>query len=154
MGVAGSAVSLYWGGLFLGRLGFGFAPSSLRPEALLPPAILGVGGAAALLSLDLGAAASVAAAAALGVFAAPIFPALIGATPERLGSAHAANAVGLQVAAAALGQSSVPALAGLLSGRAGLEWVPRVIVALALALFAVNALLARVSEAERRGAAT
>jgi len=154
MGVAGSAVSLYWGGLFLGRLGFGFAPSSFHPEALLPPAILGVGGSAALLALDLGAPVSLAAAAALGVFAAPIFPALIGATPERLGPAHAANAVGVQVAAAALGQSSVPALAGLLSGQAGLEWVPRVIFVLALGLFAVNALLARASERERAVAAT
>ena len=154
MGVAGSAVSLYWGGLFLGRLGFGFTPSSLRPEALLPPAILGVGGAAALLAFDIGAPASVAAAAALGVFAAPIFPALIGATPERLGPAHAANAVGVQVAAAALGQSSVPALAGLLSGQAGLAWVPRVIFALALGLFAVNVLLTRASDRRRAVAAT
>jgi hypothetical protein len=62
--------------------------------------------------------------------------------------------VGVQVAAASLGQSSVPALTGLLAGQAGLEWVPRVIVALALGLFAVNALLARASERERAIAAT
>jgi len=143
MGSAGSAVSLYWGGLLLGRVGFGFAPNSLRPEALLPPAIAGAAASAALLAFDVGPAASLAAAAALGFCAAPIFPALIGATPERLGPAHTANTVGVQVAAAALGQSSLPALAGVLADHAGLELVPRVILGLAVALFAVNVWLGR-----------
>jgi len=143
MGMAGSAVSLYWGGLLIGRIGFGFAPNSLRPETLLPPCIAGLVAFAALLALDLGPTSSFVAAAGLGVSAAPIFPALIGATPERLGPTHTANAVGLQVAAAALGQSSVPALAGVLADHRGLEWVPRTILGLALALLAVNTLLAR-----------
>jgi fucose permease len=143
MAAAGAATSLYWGGLLVGRIGFGFAPNSLRPETLLPPAIAGAAACAALLALDLGTASSLVAAAGLGLCVAPIFPALIGATPERLGPAHTANTVGVQVAAAALGQSSLPALAGLLAEHGGLEWVPRMIIGLALALFAVNALLAR-----------
>jgi len=143
MAMAGSAVSLYWGGLLVGRIGFGFAPNSLRPESLLPPCIAGLVAFAALLALDLGPTAGFVAAAGLGLSAAPIFPALIGATPERLGPSHTANTVGLQVAVAALGQSSVPALTGVLADHGGLEWVPRVILGLALALLAVNTLLAR-----------
>ncbi len=143
MGMAGSAVSLYWGGLLVGRVGFGLAPGSLRPERLLAPSLAGVGAAAALLALDLGTLPSSAAAAALGFSAAPIFPALIGATPARLGPSHTANSVGIQIAAAALGQSAVPAGVGLLAERAGLEWVPRVILGLVAALFAINLLLSR-----------
>ncbi len=140
MATAGSAVSFYWGGLLVGRLGFGFAPNRLGPESILRPAIVGVMAAAALLALDLGAAASLIAAAALGFCAAPIFPALIGATPRRLGPAHTANAVGVQVAAAALGQSSLPALSGVLAAHAGLELIPAALLTFALGLFAVNAL--------------
>jgi fucose permease len=143
MAAAGSAVALYWSGLLVGRIGFGFAPNRLRPEALLPPSIAGVGAAAALLALDLAPAANLAAAAGLGFLAAPIFPALIGATPARLGPAHTANAVGVQVAAAALGQSLLPALTGVLAARLGLELLPRALVALALGLLAVDALVRR-----------
>jgi hypothetical protein len=50
----------------------------------------------------------------------------------------------VQVAAAALGQSLLPALAGLLAARLGLELVPRALLALALGLLAVNALMGRV----------
>jgi len=143
MATAGGALGLYWGGLAVGRIGFGFAPSAWRPAALLPPCIAGLALSAAALALDLGDAANLTAAAGLGFSAAPIFPALIGATPERLGLAHTGNAVGVQVAAAALGQSSVPALAGVLARHAGLELVPRALLGLALALLAVNTLLAR-----------
>lgn len=149
MAAAGTATSVYWGGLLVGRIGFGFMPNSLRPETLLPPAIAGVVACAALLALDLGAASSLVAAAGLGLCVAPIFPALIGATPERLGPAHTANSVGVQVAAAALGQSSLPALTGVLAEHGGLEWVPRILLGLGLALFAVNALLARGPARER-----
>ena len=141
MAAAGSAVTLYWSGLLVGRIGFGLAPNRLRPEALLPPSIAGVGAAAAVLALDLAPVANLAAAAGLGFLAAPIFPALIGATPARLGPAHTANAVGMQVAAAALGQSLLPALAGVLAARLGLELLPRALVALALGLLAVDALM-------------
>jgi fucose permease len=96
-----------------------------------------------LLALDLAPAANLAAAAGLGFLAAPIFPALIGAKPARLGPAHTANAVGVQVAAAALGQSLLPALIGVPAARLGLELLPRALVALALGLLAVDALVRR-----------
>jgi fucose permease len=143
MVAAGSAVSLYWGGLMVGRIAFGVAPRAWRPEVLLPRCIAAVAVAAGVLAIDLGTTASLAAGAGLGVSAAPIFPALIGATPARVGPAHTANAVGVQVGAAALGQSGLPALAGMLAARGGLEVVPLALLALSLALLAVNARLGR-----------
>jgi fucose permease len=143
MASAASGVTAYWGGLFAGRIAFGFAPSRWPAGAVLAPAIAGCAAAALLLALRLGGAADLGAAAVLGVAAAPIFPALVGATPQRVGAAHTANAVGLQVAAAAIGQAGLPALVGVAAARTSLELVPAAALAFALALFATNARLRR-----------
>jgi fucose permease len=59
----------------------------------------------------------------LGLCFAPVFPLLIGLTPARVGSSHAGHAIGLQVAAAALGGGALPAAVGVAARRAGLEVV-------------------------------
>jgi fucose permease len=76
----------------------------------------------------------------MGTALAPIFPALIGTTVERVGRLHAGNAIGLQVASANLGAAIIPwgigwAVTGLSVATIGPAIV---IVALAyLALFVV-----------------
>jgi hypothetical protein len=55
-----------------------------------------------------------------------------------VGEAHAANAIGFQVAAAALGQSLLPALAGVLAERAGLEILGPLLLAAGVALWAIH----------------
>jgi fucose permease len=59
--------------------------------------------------------------AVMGLAFAPIFPILIAETPARLGHAQAANAIGLQVAAAVAGGAALPALLGVLAARVSLE---------------------------------
>jgi fucose permease len=59
--------------------------------------------------------------ALLGLALAPIFPLLISATPDRVGSAHATHAIGFQVAAFYVGTAVLPGAAGLLAGRLGLD---------------------------------
>ena len=61
--------------------------------------------------------------ALIGLALAPIFPSLIATTPERLGTAHTANGVGFQIAAAVLGQSLLPGMMGILARHLGLEMV-------------------------------
>jgi fucose permease len=78
----------------------------------------------------------------LGVFVvgfamAPIFPGLVSSTSQRVGAHHAANTIGIQVAAANLGGALLPALAGFLAQRISLETIP---VMLAVALLALLAL--------------
>jgi fucose permease len=143
MARAGAAVSAYWGALLVGRVAFGLAPNRWGGEAVLARAIGACALAALGLALDLGGSADLCASALLGVGAAPIFPALIASTPGRVGEAHTANAIGLQVACAALGQAGVPALVGVGAAQLGLECVPRALLGLALALLAVQACLAR-----------
>jgi fucose permease len=144
MATAAAGVSAYWGGLFAGRVTFGFVPDRWRADAVLSPAIAGCALAALALALDLGASANVVSAALLGFAAAPIFPALIGATPQRVGAAHTANVVGMQIAAAALGQAGLPALVGVAAARTTLALVPWAVLGFALGVYATNRSLARV----------
>jgi fucose permease len=75
--------------------------------------------------------------ALMGVSLAPIFPSLIATTPARLGEAHTANGVDLQVAAAVLGQSLLPALLGVLARHLGLESVGPALCTASIVLFAL-----------------
>lgn len=138
MANAGAAVSLYWAGLVVGRIWLSLAPASLAPAVVLRRATLGLAFAAFALAFDLGAAGSMVAVASLGLAAGPIFPSLIAATPGRLPSAHAANAVGISVAAAAAGQSLVPGAIGLAADGMGLDAIPWVLAGATVLLCAVQ----------------
>jgi fucose permease len=89
----------------------------------------------------------------MGFACAPIFPSLIATTPARLGEAHTANGVGLQVAAAVLGQSLFPALVGALAYRLGLEVVGPSLFAAALLLLVAHEALRLLSSRNRRASA-
>jgi fucose permease len=138
MAAAGAAVSVYWGSLMAGRLVFALLPSTRPPNSWLRPCIGGVAVGSALLALGSGHAATLAGAAVLGFAAGPVFPSLIATTPLRLDRAHTANAVGIQVAASAIGQALLPALVGVLAERYGLEVVPRALLCVSVLLLAVH----------------
>jgi fucose permease len=138
MARAGSTVSVYWGCLMAGRLLFGMAVGLAPVRWMLRGSIALLALAAALLALRLGPVATLAAVALLGLVAGPVFPSLIATTPARVGEAHVANAIGFQVAAAALGQSLLPALAGILAERAGLEILGPLLLGAGLALFLIH----------------
>jgi fucose permease len=140
---AGTWVSVYWGGLGAGRVVFGFLVGSAPLHALLRASLLGIVLGAGLVAFDLGALATCLGLALLGLASGPIFPSLIATTPERLGELHTANGVGFQIAAAALGQSLLPAGVGVLASRMGLEVVGPVLLAAALVLFAVHEAIVR-----------
>ena len=72
-----------------------------------------------------------------------IFPSLIATTPARVGNDHAANAIGFQIAAAAIGQSFLPAMIGILAAAHGLETIVTSLVVLSVALAIVCVVLAR-----------
>ena len=94
---------------------FGFLANRVGPVALLRLGLLGMLGGGALIWADLSDGSSLLGLALMGLAAAPIFPALIGVTPRRLGPEHAASIIGFQVGAASLGG----ALRWLLGPNAG-----------------------------------
>jgi fucose permease len=67
--------------------------------------------------------------------------------PGRLGATHTANGVGLQIAAAVLGASLLPALLGMLTHRLDLEVIgPRLFVVALLLLTLYKVLMGQSAE--------
>lgn len=136
-------VSAYYAALTVARIAYGAVANAVRDELALRVCMATGIAATALVALDLGAAASFAGLAVLGLSLAPVYPALIAATPRRVGEADTSAQVGFQVSAAVLGASVLPGLMGVLAARAGLEAIVWSLLALGLALFAVHELVAR-----------
>lgn len=122
--IAGSAVSLYWAGLFASRLGYALLPVNTRPALVIASSIVAAGIGILVLAVNLHAIVDVIALVLLGFALGPIFPCMIATTPARLGPRHTANAVGAQVSLAAVGQAAVPAVSGLVAQSFGLEAIP------------------------------
>lgn len=127
--LAGALVSAYWASLTIGRVVFGALVPGFGSERLLRGCMLAAILAAGLLWANI-PVVSWLAVVMLGLSFAPIFPVLIAETPARLGRAQAANAIGLQVAAAVAGGAVLPGLLGVLAARLSLEIVgPALVVA-------------------------
>lgn len=138
--LAGMIATLYWGSLTVGRIFFGINTSVDR---------LGV---VNLLRICIGAAVAGAAAfwwnpinavgfiglAVLGFALSPIFPMLMSYTPQRLGSQHAPNAIGFQVAAAGLGATLLPGLVGILVENVRVESIAICLFAYSLVMFSLH----------------
>jgi fucose permease len=132
--IAGTWVAVYWGGLTVGRFGFGMVGDRLSPSRALGGsmvvALLGV----ALIWVDpFGLGAVGLPLAGLG-FAA-VFPTLVALTPARIGRLRSTRSIGFQLASANIGAAAVPWVLGLMAGVFGVE-------ALAPGLLAVAVLLA------------
>jgi fucose permease len=134
---AAGAVAAYWGSLSLGRVLLGAVARRVPPRVVLRACLAGTPVGALLLWKGGDGAASVIGLALLGMCFAPVFPLMIGLTPERVGSSHAAHAIGLQVAAAALGGGVLPSTIGFIARRAGLEVVGPFLLVTALATLAL-----------------
>ena len=121
--VAGFWASLYWGSFTLGRFFFGIVADRFAVIPTVRAMSLTAIAAAACIWWNPVDWVSFAALIVLGFAMAPVFPLLITATPLRLGSGDANNAIGFQVAAASLGIGLLPGLAGFLADRLSLEIV-------------------------------
>lgn len=150
--LAGTSVALYWGGLTLGRMAQGALAHRAAPLLLLRACLLLAPVWIALLWAGLGFTLDLLAIAALGFTFGPVFPLLISATPERVGEAHSANAVGIQISLASVGWAVLPAVAGFLARRRGLEVVPPFLLLCALTVVGLHeALRALAAYAARTG---
>ena len=114
-GMAGVAVSAYWGMMLAGRVVLGPVAERLGPARVLAAAVVGVPAGAALMTVPGPGALAVAGLMILGLAAAPVFPLLTLMTPQWVGP-RARRMVSLQVAASAVGSAALPAGLGLAIG--------------------------------------
>ncbi len=141
--LAGTWVSLYWASLTVGRIVFGFVVQRFAPIQVLRLCVLGSLFSTSLLWLNLTPWMSLASIVLLGFAMAPLFPLLTSATPRYLGQQHAANGVGLQVAAAGLGGVLVTSLIGVLAQAFGLNVIAPALVVGAAMMVGLFELLVR-----------
>lgn len=136
-------ISIYWGGLMVGRILFGIFVDVAPLRTLLRWSLGAIVFGALLVWLNIANIVSFLGLALMGLALAPVFPSVIATTPRRLGAAHAANGVGFQIAAAGLGAALLPAAVGVLADRISIEVVGPVLVVTSSALFVLHEALER-----------
>jgi fucose permease len=138
---AGSWASAYWGCFTAGRILSGFAAHRLSTQLLLRISIVGIAVGAALLWANFTSLFGFVGLTLMGLSCAPIFPAMIATTPERIAQKLVAIVIGLQISAAVLGQSLLPSFVGVLAGKFGLEVLaPTLLIAALLLLLLTETL--------------
>lgn len=121
--LAGQLVGVYWGGLTVGRVLAGLLAERVRLRTMAGAGAIGALLGTLLIWLDPGVWLSALGLLLGGMALAPIFPALIALTADRVGQEHAANTIGLQVAASNLGIASLPWLIGLAIDTVGVTTI-------------------------------
>jgi fucose permease len=143
--LAGFFTGSYWGTFTFGRIVAGLYANRIGANRLvqgsLAVALLG----AVLLIWNPTELANLLAVALIGFAIAPIFPALMSGTSQRVGARFAANTIGMQMAAAGLGGALIPGLLGFLARQFSLEVIPICLVVVYLGLFGLHRLSIRTS---------
>jgi fucose permease len=132
--VAGLWTSSYWGMFTVGRVLAGLYASRIGANTLLRMSILAALFGAVLLWWSPVPLAGLLGVAITGFAIAPIFPALVSGTSQRVGAHHAANTIGMQIGAAGLGGTLLPGAAGVLARWISLEVIPVFLVVAILVL--------------------
>lgn len=143
-GIAPAAAGLwagsYWAMFTVGRMLAGVYTRRVSTDRLVLGSLAAALAGAGLLWWNPAPVVNLAAVGIIGLAIAPVFPALVSGTRQRVGERLAANTIGMQVAGAGLGVALLPAVAGLLASRFTLEVIPvwlAVLLALMFALYGV-----------------
>ena len=140
---AGFWVSIFWGSLTAGRILFGFVTDRIGATRLLRTGFAGMMVGIILLWWNYSNLVGFIGLALIGFWMAPVFPVMIGLSPDRFGQEHAANAIGFQVASAYLGGALVPALIGIAADAAGLEVIGMLLFAVGILTLSAHELLVK-----------
>ncbi len=146
---AGLWAGSYWAMFTVGRMLAGLYTRRISTHTLVLSSLAGALVGAGLLWWNPAPVVNLAAVALIGFAIAPVYPALVSGTRQRVGADDAANTIGMQVAGAGLGVALVPAVAGLLARQFTLEVIPvwlAALFALLLGLYGIAWLTRRPSE--------
>lgn len=141
--VAGLWAGSYWATFTIGRVLAGLYAKRIGVNLLVSGGVTGALLGALLLVWTPSAMANLIAVALIGFSIAPIFPAMMSGTSQRVGAHFAANTIGMQMAATGLGTAVIPSLLGILARQTSLEVIPVCMVAVFAGLFGLYALAVR-----------
>jgi fucose permease len=141
---AGVWVSLFWGFITIGRLTFGTFVDRLGAGVVLRFCTFGTILGALLVWWNAAPVMSFIGLGVMGFTLAPVFPTSVSRIPSLVGSAHSPNAIGIEMAGAALGGALLPGAVGYLAKQFGLAaTIPVCFVIIALLQFMVHEALTR-----------
>lgn len=127
---AAAWTSGYWASFTAGRVAIGWLANRFAPSDIIRGCLAGVMvGALGLQWSRIGFAGLLVFGFALG----PLFAMFLDAAQNRFGAAHAANAIGVLIAASSIGLGIMPAIGGLLASRR-IELIPAFLLAQAAGL--------------------
>ena len=131
---AGFFTSGFWAMFTVGRLVAGFITHRIGGKKIIfsgiTLALLGT----ILLWWNPFELANLIAVVLIGLAIAPIFPALMSGTSQRVGEAFTSNTIGFQMALTGLGGAAIPSLIGVIAKNTSLEIVPVCLIILFSAL--------------------
>jgi fucose permease len=133
--MAGLWAGSYWATFTVGRVLAGLYAKRAGVNLLVQGSLVGALLGTALLVWNPSAVANLLAVALIGFSIAPIFPALMSGTRQRVGAQNAANTIGMQMTASGLGMAVIPGLLGVLARQFSLEVIPICLVVVFLGLF-------------------
>jgi fucose permease len=140
---AGIWISLFWGFVTIGRLTFGTFINRLGAGVVLRFCMLGTVFGALLIWWNAAPVMSFFGVALAGFTLAPVFPTSVSRIPSLVGSAHSPNAIGIEMAGAALGGALLPGLVGYAATTLGLETIPLGLVIISVLQFTLHEALTR-----------
>lgn len=133
-GMAGLAVTLFFGSIMGGRVLIGFVSNRLGNRFLIRAGMMiAIVGAALLLIPDV-PTLSLIGLTLFGFGCAPVYPGLMHETPRRFDAITARKVIGWQVAAAGTGAAVMPAVFGVIAAHLGMEAVFPLVFVIAVLL--------------------
>jgi fucose permease len=133
--IAGLVTGSYWATFTVGRIVAGLFARRVGVDALVQGSLLGATLGTLVLWWNPAPAANLVSVALIGFAIAPVFPALMSGTSQRVSARHAANTIGMQMVATGLGGATISTLLGVLARRTSLEVIPICLLSLFLLLF-------------------
>jgi len=133
--LAGFWAGSYWATFTVGRILAGLYARRIGIHRLVQGGIALALVGAFLLWWNPFELANLLAVALIGIAVAPIFPAMMSGTSQRVGAQYAANTIGMQMAATGLGTAVIPSMLGMLARQFSLEVIPICLALVFLGLF-------------------
>ena len=140
---AGFWAGSYWATFTIGRVVAGLYARRVGVHSLVRASLLAAFAGAVLLWWNPLGVTSLLGVVIVGFAIAPIFPALVSGTSDRVSPRYAANTIGMQIGAAGLGAAAIPGFAGFLARRISLEIIPPYVVLAIVTLFGLYMLSLR-----------
>lgn len=141
--VAGFWAGSYWATFTIGRIVAGLFAKRAGVNLLITGGLVGALLGAVLLVWNPSQIMNLVAVALIGFSIAPIFPAMMSGTSQRVGEHFAANTIGMQMAATGLATAVIPGLMGVFARQVSLEIIPICMAVVFASLFGLYMLAVR-----------